>query len=334
MTDIAVTKYQNVEEISEIIAKIPVDRDEFVLDYRFLSLLKDTNKNRQDYYVIENNGEIAFCVLYRMRLNIFTYGKFTLYFPVKVVGLPCSVSQKGYVTKNKQRLFEFVKSITGAKLVLNCDENETMPGFTIGKTLPTCILKMNWNSIEDYLRDLRSNYRYRVKKAARGCKDIIIKKIDGSSFDERLYQLYLNTYKKSKYKLEVLDINFFKYFEGEFYVFENNQKPIGFHLLQQRNNHLYFMFCGMDYSYRSPSDLYYYMLLNIIGHGIKKRVDYIDFGQTSEQTKLRLGCKLRSKYFYANHSNQLINFLISKNVKLLEYSEVLGQYNVFKKEKK
>lgn len=50
-------------------------------------------------------------------------------------------------------------------------------------------------------------------------------------------------------------------------------------------------------------DIYMNMLIWIIELGIKRGVKEIDFGQTSEETKLKLGCEEREKYMYINHTS-------------------------------
>ena len=44
----------------------------------------------------------------------------------------------------------------------------------------------------------------------------------------------------------------------------------------------------MDYRYNT-ADLYYYMLYKIIEYAIDRQCKIIDFGQTSEETKMKLG---------------------------------------------
>ena len=89
------------------------------------------------------------------------------------------------------------------------------------------------------------------------------------------------------------------------------------------------MLCGMDYSI-DTTDLYYFMLYKIIEYAILNKCDYIDFGQTSEETKLKFGCYLEMRYFYVHHSNKILNKIASLMKGILEYNYSFPEFNVFK----
>jgi hypothetical protein len=72
------------------------------------------------------------------------------------------------------------------------------------------------------------------------------------------------------------------------------------------------------------------MLLSIIRYGIEKGFKTIEMGQTAEDTKMKLGCKVYEKYLYANHSNGLINHFVHKGIGLLSYHQKDQSFNVFK----
>ena len=88
----------------------------------------------------------------------------------------------------------------------------------------------------------------------------------------------------------------------------------------------------MDYS-NDTTDLYYYMLLQIIKYSISNKCSIIDFGQTSEETKMKFGAMLEKRYFYARHSNKFINFLVRHGKNLLEYKYTFPKYHVIKEKK-
>ena len=296
---------------------------------KLICLLKDENKFEQEYYYIENGKDYAFFILYKNKMNIFTFGKLKCYINLKVIGYPCSLSNCGYITNNERFMFDFIKTISGAKLVLNVSNPIIIDDMTIGETLPTCILKNTFASVDEYLSSLRSGYRRRINIAINNCKDIEIKEINDNSID--VYHLYLNTYNKSNYKLEKLEKGFFEKIEAEKLIFLKNNKTIGFVLIKQDNDKLIFMLCGMDYHY-DTTDLYYYMLFNIIKYAIDHKCEIIDFGQTSEETKMKFGALLEKKYFYAHHTNPILNYAVKLGKNILEYKYDFPEYRVFKGE--
>lgn len=296
---------------------------------KLICLLKDENKFEQEYYYIENGKDYAFFILYKNKMNIFTFGKLKCFLNLKVIGYPCSLSNCGYITNNERFMFDYIKTISGAKLVLNVSNPILIEDMTVGETLPTCIFKNTFSSLDEYLTSLRSGYRRRINIAINNCKDIEIKEINDNSID--VYDLYLNTYNKSNYKLEKLEKGFFEKIEAQKLVFLKNNKPVGFVLIKQDNDKLIFMLCGMDYQY-DTTDLYYYMLFNIIKYAIDHNCEIIDFGQTSEETKMKFGALLDEKYFYAHHTNPILNYAVKLGKNILEYKYDFPEYRVFKEE--
>ena len=296
---------------------------------KLICLLKDENKFEQEYYYIENGKDYAFFILYKNKMNIFTFGKLKCFINLKVIGYPCSLSNCGYITNNERFMFDYIKTISGAKLVLNVSNPILIEDMTVGETLPTCIFKNTFSSVDEYLTSLRSGYRRRINIAINNCKDIEIKEINDNSID--VYDLYLNTYNKSNYKLEKLEKGFFEKIEAQRLVFLKNDKPVGFVLIKQDKDKLIFMLCGMDYQY-DTTDLYYYMLFNIIKFAIDHNSKIIDFGQTSEETKMKFGALLEKKYFYAHHTNPILNYIVNLGKNLLEYKYDFPEYRVFKEE--
>lgn len=296
---------------------------------KLICLLKDENKFEQEYYYIENGKDYAFFILYKNKMNIFTFGKLKCFLNLKVIGYPCSLSNCGYITNNERFMFDYIKTISGAKLVLNVSNPILIENMTVGETLPTCIFKNTFSSVDEYLTSLRSGYRRRINIAINNCKDIEIKEINDNSIN--VYDLYLNTYNKSNYKLEKLEKGFFEKIEAQKLVFLKNNKPVGFVLIKQDNDKLIFMLCGMDYQY-DTTDLYYYMLFNIIKYAIDHNCEIIDFGQTSEETKMKFGALLEEKYFYAHHTNPILNYAVKLGKNILEYKYDFPEYRVFKEE--
>lgn len=331
------TIYQSdtIEEIMTVVEEALPEQ----FDVRVLKLLKETNPFEQEYYYAKSDEHYAFYTLYRSKMDILTFGKISWYMKVSTIGYPCSLSCPGYVTDDLGFLLESITHIKGAKLVLNVINPiqkdtkgdtqlkgiESKMGF--GETLPTCMFDCDFSTIDEYLDSLRSSYRRRLKLAVKRCEEAGIVKAHDNQAD--IYQLYLNTYEKSNYKLERMEREFFERVEAEKIVYQKDGKNIGFTLLRRQGTHLDFMLCGMDYSEKT-ADLYYYMLLNIIDYAIREHCETIDFGQTSEQTKLKLGAYLEKRYFYASHTNPLLNLVARYGKDVLAYKYEFPAYKVYK----
>lgn len=320
--DLTVVRSEDFDDIAAFV-DLP-----FPLDRGFIDLLKKENKFFQEYFYIKRGNDFAFFIVYNMKLNILTFGKCRFDMNVKVVGIPCSVSEKGYYTNNEQMMVDFIKTFKGVKIILNTDKPIICGDTVCGETLPTLIFKNDFKDGNDYLNSLRSSYRRRLKKAIKKCENFEITKLKGKCSDI-IYDLYLQTYEKSSYKLEKLDPGFFDKIDGEKLVFSKDGRARGFVLLKRRNDTLYFIFCGMDYNF-DTADLYHYMLYKIIIEAINNKIKFINFGQTSEETKLKIGATLSKRYFCVHHSNIFINKLIKPLIGFLEYRYRFEKFRVFK----
>ncbi len=302
--------------------------EEFPFDKELLALLKRENPFPQTYFIAQKGDSRAYFIMYKMRMNVLTFGKKSLYMNIKVIGLPCSLSEQGFNTNDIELFLKAVKSIKGIKLVLNAYEKINNKAYIVGETLPTCVFKNNFQTIDEYMLALRSSYRRRIKLAMDKCRDFEVIEI---ADNYAVYDLYLNTYNKSDYKLEKLEKDFFTEADALKLGFIKDGQIRGFVMLKITGDMLTFMLCGMDYNYET-ADLYYFMLYTIIEIGIKHKVKFIDLGQTSEATKLKFGASLHKRFFYANHSNPIINFLAKGFKGILEYKYKFPEYRVFRED--
>ena len=303
----------------------------FSLD--MLTLLKTANPLKQKYYYIEDDSNYAFFTVYENRMNLFTYGKAEWFMNIHTVAFPCSLSNNGFITNNVSWMLSYIKTIKGCKLVLNLDDKTDIKGMSFGETLPTCVFKIpdGIKDIKTYMDSLRSPYRRRINIAVKNCSDIEVVRTTDDSID--IHPLYLQTYEKSDYKLECLNKEFFDKTDGEKLVFLRGKKPVGFVFLKKNGEELIFMLCGMDYEPgKDNADLYFYMLLKIVEYAFEKNCKVIDFGQTSEKTKLKFGANLKKKYFYAHHSNPFLNIFAMVGKHMLEYKYDFPEFHVFKEQ--
>ncbi len=319
-------------------SRTEADRTIASLPYPFteemLLLLKGSNPFLQTYYYIEQDGKYAFFIVYQSRMNIMTLGKSEWMMNVSTVGFPCSLSNSGYITNDLAFLLSYCKKLKGGILILNVEEPVRMKGYGFGQTLPSCVLKLRkeHTSVESYIASLRSPYRRRIRLAQKKCDELGVKCREYTKKDSPdLYPLYENTYQKSEYKLECLSKKFFEECEGTRLVFTLSDKTVGFVLLYAEEEKLIFEFCGMEYeSFDCNADLYFYMLFHIVEFAIRNNLKTIDFGQTSELTKMKFGAVLEKRYFYAHHTNPFLNLFAIAGKGLLEYRYRFPDFNVFR----
>ena len=352
-------KKQSDENMKSMITSDPKEMFDYLSDtpvrdslsnpftLEMLTLLKESNPFKQTYYYIEQGESYAFFIVYESRMNIMTLGKSEWMMNVTTIGFPCSFSNGGYITNDLSFLLSYCKRLKGGKLILNVESPVKMKGMGFGETLPTCVLDLHANhtSLAGYVNSLRSPYRRRIRLALKRCGEIEIlheeiTKEKNEIPEHDLYPLYLNTYNKSEYKLECLTKEFFDKCEGHRIVFLKEEKPVGFVLLHEDGEKLSFLFCGMDYetfkengnekTTLTNADLYFCMLLRIVEYAIERKCKTIDFGQTSELTKMKFGAHLEKRYFYAQHTNPFLNLFAILGKGLLEYKYNFPDFNVFR----
>lgn len=325
----SVEKFCNIKDIENVLDEI----NKFPFQTRFLRIVEESNDLKKEYIIVKDRKQKGIFIIYNLKLNIFTFNKFRFHYQVKIIGVPCSISKEGYYGENiKSEIFERIKEIKGLKLILNCNENNNINGFSIGKTLPSSVLEIRWCRLEDYLSCLRSNYRYRLKKALKLTEEISVNFVEPHKFTNEMYELYENVFNKSNFKLEKLKIDFFNNVNAKIISFDFREKPVGFVQLFENKEELIFLFCGMDYNYPNYADLYLCMLLEIVRYAIENGFKFVDFGQTSENSKQRFGAKLVPKFFYVNHYNKILNFLIGRSIRFMEYNNEKIKYSPFRKD--
>lgn len=270
------------------------------------------------------------CCEYKSKLNLFTFGRLRLEIPMTVVGLPASLDMPGY-SGNLRELIADYRKRAGLFLLLNLLSRESLPtGVARGETLGACIFQNPFASFEEYLDCLRSGYRRRVKTALEKGAGLQLKRISPREFSGETHRLYLNVLNRSQYPLETLKKEFFQEIGGEIYAFYHGDVQIAFFCLSQHGEGLHFLFGGMDYAQRDPFDLYCNMLLAIIRIGIEKGCPTIDFGQTAEDLKCKLGCSIEKRYMAAFSRYSGINLLLRILSPLLQYRCQGYSYRVFK----
>ena len=322
------------------ITKVPDEWDSIIgdniyLSKEFLGFMERIDKCKQKYYMIYDDDvlDTIFMTYVRERYNPAMFTKFNLYQRMTMIYVPLSVTRPGIAyNKHLDKAMEFIKTIKGPKMLLNIEDVDPQ-GFAKGLTCPKCILTNRFDSFDDYMSKLRSNYRYRYTKCFKKSAPLTIEYLENNEdFTEEMYECYLQVYNKSRARVEKLPIEFFrgKYFK--IFVLKNEEKVLGFGQMLPNGTELVFEFVGVDYEYNNTYDTYHRILLEIVKYGIENKFETIDFGQTADESKLKLGSKYTMLYAYMHHSNAMLNGIYKKLAKHIEYKPITTDYNVFKED--
>ena len=329
-------------EIKEFdsITKVPDEWDTIIddniyLSKEFLTFMERIDKCEQKYYMIYDDGDLdtVFMSYVRKKYNPAMFTKFNLHQRMTMIYVPLSVTRPGIAyNKHLDKAMDFIKTIKGPKMLLNIEDVDPR-GYAKGLTCPKCILTNRFASFDDYMNSLRSNYRYRYTKCFKKSAPLTLEYLENNEdFTDEMYECYLQVYNKSRMHVEKLPIEFFrgKYFK--IFVLRNEEKVVGFGQMLPNGTELVFEFVGVDYELNNTYDTYHRILLEIVKYGIENKFETIDFGQTADESKLKLGSKYTMLYAYMHHSNKMLNSVYKKMAKYIEYKPITTDYNVFKED--
>jgi hypothetical protein len=273
-------------------------------------------------------GEGYRCCEYQKKMNIFSFGKAKLTLPFTIIAPPVSIDRVGYYGDLDALLKDYSKR-KGLFLILN--ERKSRTGYAAcAHTLSTAIFHNRFSSYEEYKNSLRSHYRRRLMQAEKKSAMLHWKQVPSEEFDQELYELYLQVLHHSDFPLETLGLDFFRACPAEiFALYDTAQQPVAFIMTNHSQAQTTFIFGGMDYSRRDEYDLYYNMMIQLLQVGFANHAEIIDFGQTAENTKCRLGCELESRYMLFFTRNPLLMYLSKRLIRLIQYRPSGETYHVF-----
>jgi hypothetical protein len=289
---------------------------------------------RQRYHLVwDAAGQLdtVFMTYVRRHYNLAMFTGRRYEVTMTFVYVPLSVTRPGIAWGAcRDEALAYIRQIRGYTLMLNLPPGD-YPGFATGLTCPQCILDVTWATFDDYLAGLRSHYRNRYTKALRRSADLEARWLsDNSDFDERLYGLYEQVYDHSSLKIEKLPIEFF---QGPFFrvlVLSDATGPQGFVQFLPNGDELIFEFVGFNYATNRTYDTYLRLLLEIVRYGIEQGYSSIDFGQTADDTKLKLGAQYTFLYAALHHSNPVLHAISRLLAPKLQYRPITTDFQVFR----
>ena len=169
-----------------------------------------------------------------------------------------------------------------------------------------------FDSFDSYRRALRSPYRKEVQRSLRklpgaGARARVLANADEilSIYTPEVHRLYLSVVERSAIKIEVLSIEFFhelvRQLPGkvELVLIENEHRVLGFGWTMSIGRTHYCLCLGQDYDFNSELDLYFNIVYAALGSALRKQPARIEFGQTADRFKARLGCRQEKRFAFA-----------------------------------
>lgn len=302
----------------------------------FLIHLHQYNPCHQRYYELYLDDKlIVGTVVYTLTIDLFTFANIHSPIKINVIGLPVSVATPpiiGDATEYEYLLSELIRLEKGVIAGFNL-----MKDFLTCKTinlrmLPTIILNLKCNNIDEYEQSLRTPYRRRLHRIMEKFNEVRTETSDCSAFTQEHYALYLQIMSKTTTKLEILSYNAFRWLPLNFRMttYYHNSQMLCWHIICNDNEQLFFFFGGMNYALRDQYQSYNNNLLGILNAAFELNYNTIDFGQTAEVAKSRLGGEKSERRMFIYHRNPLLLFIFKLCKNLINYSTITESHKVFK----
>jgi hypothetical protein len=193
---------------------------------------------------------------------------------------------------------------------------------------PNSALSIEWSSYEEYLGDLRSHYRYKIRSAALPLAE---------SYDSATHSLYEAVVDRAAVQLERLTPEFFTAL-GQAYGdaaqlirFSRDGKVIGWIAMLVSEDAAYDLFHGIDYAECDRTALYFNQLAEVVRFSIRSGTRRLSLGQSTEVAKARFGAQPVPLWVAVKHLNPLVSRLLKIGRRFLFPAKKIPLRHVFHK---
>ena len=175
-----------------------------------------------------------------------------------------------------------------------------------------------FSNFSEYDEKLISKYRVRKNKIFQLNKNIEFFEINVLNFEmyqNEIQDLFNNVIEKSKFKLLVLNKDYFKIFLEEqsqtfkLVGFRENNTLLGFVSYFEINQEIEVHYIGLNYNYNQTNKLYNLMLYKMIELGISENKIEVCMSRTAQEIKSSVGAQPIRVYSFLKITNFFINFL-------------------------
>ena len=199
-------------------------------------------------------------------------------------------------------------------------------------------IRPQWASFDDYLADMSSKYRVRVRRAFKKAEHIRYVPLSLEAVIEHageLAALYHQVVRASGFGVVEAGPAYFiamkRRLREDFQITAcfAGETLCGFYSTLRNGLHLEANFVGFSAEYNRSAQLYLNMLYRIIQDGIELGVKKIGFARTALEIKSSVGARPEQAIVYMAHVNPILNVLLPMSVRFLEPREEWVERHVF-----
>jgi hypothetical protein len=309
--------------------------DSYFQRRKFLLHSEAHNPCRQRYYEIREGGRMtAGACVYTLRLDLLTFARVKSPVRFAIVGIPASISSPGFVGE-KDAVVRLLPAIFAAErgivLLLNLPPDLPVRPAVGMRMMPTVLLRHDFKSWDEYRRALRASYRRRLGLIERAFEGVRREEGPCSALSREMYGLYLQVMARTMTKLETLSYDYFRNLPEEFRLtsYGLGDRVIAWHINLHEGDRLTFFFGGTDDAFLKNRRAYQNNIAGILREAFDRGFREVDFGQTAEIAKMRLGGGLVEKDMAVYSRNRLVRLLLRLGRHALEYRRRIPPAHVF-----
>lgn len=214
-------------------------------------------------------------------------------------------------------------------------------GYTTFSVQPSMYLhiKPSWRSLDDYMSDMKSKYRVRIRKALSLISDVdkhILSEVELISLQPKINALYHHVSDGANFNMFVLPDDYFlklKRALGEQaqivgYFLEG--ELIGFYSAIDHEDHIDAHFLGYDPGLNQSLKLYFNMLIGLTSYAIDRGKSGVMMSRTAMEIKSSVGAVPSDQYLFVKAFNPLINRILGPVLRYFLPKEQWQQRHPFK----
>lgn len=206
-------------------------------------------------------------------------------------------------------------------------------GFRRFETEPNMILhcKPSWRSFDDYLEDMRSDYRSGIRKAIGDLETsgIVLERLTPEQATSRapeIHRLYLQVHERQKLRLvtihpqwiPALAASFGDDFRTVVARSRDGNKLLGFVNVIRDGNSAHGYYIGFDKATAAAGvPLYLGLVYAGVGEAIEMGAEQVFLGRTALAPKAQIGARAQPMYGYLRHRNPALNLAVPSVLALL-----------------
>lgn len=194
-------------------------------------------------------------------------------------------------------------------------------GFCPFQIDPNMILTLreSWLSFDDYLLDMKSKYRVRLKNAIKKFKPVerrVLSSEEISKYNDQMYSLYKDILEGSGFVLAMGNENYFLELKNQLqedlqvigYFLDG--EIVGFYTWVMEGDKMDSHFIGLRKDLNNQYQLYLNILLDLVKDGISQGAKAIYYFRTALEIKSSVGAEPHDMACYFKHMNPVLNKLV------------------------